>query len=135
MDRPIKASEINTVPPYRARSGVRSEWREDKGCLGWFFVPKGQEESAQGFNQVLTLGTGHKNRTSSSTSTIEERKRLFEYVDIAKAACLDDLNRVALMPMGFPTEIIRERLVQNRGRMRLVHRGVMLKTLAAHIAQ
>jgi hypothetical protein len=27
------------------------EWREVKGCLGWFFVPKGQEDSeAQGFN-------------------------------------------------------------------------------------
>ena len=24
------------------------EWREDKGRLGWFFVPEGQEDSAQG---------------------------------------------------------------------------------------
>jgi hypothetical protein len=29
----------------------RVEWREVKGCLGWFFVPKRQEDSeAQGFN-------------------------------------------------------------------------------------
>ena len=27
-----------------------AEWREVKGSLGWFFVPKGQEDSAQGFN-------------------------------------------------------------------------------------
>jgi hypothetical protein len=26
------------------------EWREVKDGLGWFFVPKGQEDSAQGFN-------------------------------------------------------------------------------------
>jgi hypothetical protein len=29
---------------------VRVEWQKDKACLGWFFVPKGQEDSAQGFN-------------------------------------------------------------------------------------
>ena len=40
--------------PFRAlRRGEtvpRVEWHEDKDSLGWFFVPKGQEDSAQGFN-------------------------------------------------------------------------------------
>ena len=31
---------------------VSPEWHEDKGCLGWSFVPKGQEVSAQGFNPI-----------------------------------------------------------------------------------
>ena len=38
------------------------------------------------------------------------------------------------MPMGLPPEIIGKRLVQDGCGMRLIHRRVMLKTLAANIA-
>jgi hypothetical protein len=37
-----------------ARVGPSPEWHEDKGCLGWFFVPKGQEDSAQGTRPPVT---------------------------------------------------------------------------------
>jgi hypothetical protein len=33
-----------------ALSGVSRQWREVKGGWGFFFVLKGQEDSAQGFN-------------------------------------------------------------------------------------
>ena len=33
----------------------RAEWREVKDGLEWFFVPKGQEDSAQGFNPGWSL--------------------------------------------------------------------------------
>jgi hypothetical protein len=45
-----------------ARVGPSPEWHEDKGCLGWFFVPKGQEDSAQGFNP------GHKCRQARGSN-------------------------------------------------------------------
>jgi hypothetical protein len=37
-------------PSFPERAFKGSECREVKGCLGWFSVPKGQEDSAQGFN-------------------------------------------------------------------------------------
>jgi hypothetical protein len=44
----------NLWPEVAKKAYPRVEWREDKGCLGWLFVPKGQEDSEA---QVLTLGT------------------------------------------------------------------------------
>ena len=36
--------------PKGLYDSAQGEWHEDKDSLGWFFVPKGQEDSAQGFN-------------------------------------------------------------------------------------
>jgi hypothetical protein len=35
-----------------SNDGAIVAWHEDKDGLGWFFVPKGQEDSAQGFNPI-----------------------------------------------------------------------------------
>ena len=34
----------------KRETGDRSEWREDKRSLGWFYAPKGLRDSARGFN-------------------------------------------------------------------------------------
>ena len=47
-------------------------WHEDKGCLGWFFVPKGQEDSAQGFNP----GNGHPWRGALKGRKIESDRNI-----------------------------------------------------------
>jgi hypothetical protein len=70
----------NPRPPSRSPrqatiGGVRSEWREDKSCLGWFFVPKGQEESAQGFNPDLyTQFVGGKRSPSAAIDCLEKHR-------------------------------------------------------------
>jgi hypothetical protein len=49
-----------------------------KGCLGWFFVPKGQEDSAQGFNPG--------NRTSPAKSPERAPDRMVHSTHLTKSA-------------------------------------------------